>query len=104
MYKTTGLENSDVAAILGILQKNEKIGKIILFGSRAKGNCEAGSDIDLALSGNDLTTNDIIDLSTELEELELPYKLDMVILERIKEKELLDHISRVGIVLFDRKL
>lgn len=97
-----GLQDSDVADILRVFQKNERINKIILFGSRAKGTYEMGSDIDLAISGSELKTNDILDLSNELEELDLPYKFDLIILERIKEKSLLEHICRVGIVLFDK--
>jgi len=104
MHKTydIGLQDSDVADILSIFQKNERINKIILFGSRAKGTYEMGSDIDLAISGSELKTNDILDLSNELEELDLPYKFDLIILERIKEKSLLEHICRVGVVLFDK--
>ncbi len=89
-------------AILSTLCRNEKINRIILFGSRAKGSYATGSDIDLALSGENLNTNDILDLSNELEELELPYKFDLVILERIKEQDLLEHIFRAGIIIYDK--
>ncbi len=98
----TGLQDSDLDDILRVFQKNERINKIILFGSRAKGTFESGSDIDLAISGSDLKTNDILDLSIELDELDLPYKFDIIILERITEKSLLDHISRVGINIFNK--
>jgi predicted nucleotidyltransferase len=98
----TGLQDSDLDDILRIFQKNVRINKIILFGSRAKGTFKSGSDIDLAISGNDLKINDILDLSIELDELDLPYKFDIIILERIKEKSLLEHISRVGIDIFNK--
>lgn len=98
-----GLTDSDVSDIIGVITRNSKISKVILFGSRAKGTFSTGSDIDIALSGNELNTNDIIDLMIALEELYLPYKFDLLILERIKENELLAHISRVGMVLYDRR-
>ena len=98
----TGLQDSDVSDIIGVITRNDKINRVILFGSRAKGTYHPGSDIDIALSGNGLNTHDIIDLTNELEELYLPYKFDLLILERIKEDELLDHISRVGKVLYER--
>jgi predicted nucleotidyltransferase len=98
----TGLQDSDVSDIIGVITRNDKINQVILFGSRAKGTYHTGSDIDIALSGNGLNTDDIIDLMNELEELYLPYKFDLLILERIKEIELLAHISRVGKVLYDK--
>ncbi len=48
-------------------------------------------------------TNDIINLSVELDELDLPYKIDLVIYERIQEKALKEHIDSVGILLFKRE-
>lgn len=98
----TGLTDADLSDIIGVIIRNDKISKVILFGSRAKGTYGNGSDIDIALSGNELNTNDIIDFAIDLEELNLPYKFDLLILERIKENELLAHISRVGKVLYDK--
>lgn len=97
-----GLTDSDVIDIIGVITRNDKISKVILFGSRAKGTYSTGSDIDIALSGSELNTNDIIDLLIDLEELLLPYRFDLLILERIKENELLSHVSRVGKVLYDK--
>lgn len=104
MYNTSniGIEEPDIKNIVYILQKNKNINRVILFGSRAKGTFNKGSDIDLALIGNKLNLNDILDISNELDELFLPYKFDLVLFERIKEKALIDHIERVGIVLFER--
>ena len=99
---TVGIQESDIKGIVSVLQHYYKITKVILFGSRAKGTYTNGSDIDLALDGSELTLHDVLDISMELEELNLPYKFDLIIRERIKEEALLDHISRVGIVLFER--
>lgn len=97
-----GLNQSDITNIISVLQQNEKITKIILFGSRAKGNFRAGSDIDLALIGVDLKLNDIIDATIEIEKLNLPYKFDLIIYNRIQENDLIEHIDRVGIVLYNK--
>ncbi|MBN2637466.1 MAG: nucleotidyltransferase domain-containing protein [Bacteroidales bacterium] len=74
----------------------------MLFGSRAKGNYNRGSDIDLTIKGDNLTLNDVLDLSIDLDDLMLPYKFDLIIYDRIKEKDLIDHILRVGIPLLKR--
>lgn len=97
-----GLQDSDITNILETIQRNDKVRKIIVFGSRAKGTFHNGSDIDIALSGIELNINDIINLNVKLEALELPYKFDLVIMERIKDQALLDHISRVGVILYDK--
>ncbi|MDP4209988.1 MAG: nucleotidyltransferase domain-containing protein [Bacteroidota bacterium] len=97
-----GLVASDLIAILSELSKNDNIDEVILFGSRAKGSYHTGSDIDLALKGNNIGINDILDLSIELDKLLLPYKIDLVIYKRIKEKALIEHIDRVGVKLYQR--
>ena len=98
-----GLDQPDVKDIVAILKKNKKVRKIILFGSRAKNTHSNGSDIDIALKGQNLHTNDVLSLSVELDELDLPYKIDLVIYDRIEEKSLKEHIDRAGAVLFERE-
>lgn len=94
--KNSGLNAKYIEEILLVLNRNPKIEKVILFGSRAKGNFTQGSDIDLALIGKDLEFNDILEASVELDKLSFPYKFDLVIYDRIEEKSLLRHIDRVG--------
>lgn len=98
-----GLELFTINEIVSILEKNPKIEKVVLFGSRAKGNFQNGSDIDLALHGTGLNVNDILNTSIEIDQLSLPYQIDFVIYDRITEKTLQEHIDRVGITLFERK-
>ena len=100
--KKYGLTKDSTRAIISVLSENQRIDKVILFGSRAKGENESGSDIDLALLGEKLNLDDILNARIELDEILFPYKTDLVIYERIKEKELKEHIDRVGIVLYER--
>lgn len=95
-----GLPESDLQSVISIFQKNPKIERAVLFGSRAKGNFNTGSDVDIALEGNELTLSDLLDLNLEIDNLFLPWKFDLIIYNRIKEKSLLEHIKRVGIPLF----
>jgi type I restriction enzyme, S subunit len=96
-----GLSDSVIEAIQGVLEKNPRVDKAFIFGSRAKGNFKEGSDIDLALKG-DLTAKDILDLNGKLEELNLPYKIDLVNYDRINEPALREHVDRVGTELYSR--
>lgn len=38
----------------------------------------------------------------ELDELYLPYDFDLVIFEKIENEDLIDHINRVGIIIYQR--
>jgi predicted nucleotidyltransferase len=97
-----GLDENNLVSILDILRTNTKIDEIILFGSRAKGIFDPGSDIDLAIKGKELTLDDIISLKARLNDLSILNKIDLVIYDRINEPALIDHINRVGILLFKK--
>lgn len=95
----TGLEAKVVEKIKSIIKHNPKIRDIVLFGSRAKGVARNGSDIDLAVVGNNISFRDICSLGAKLDELDLPYKIDLVDYNNIVNKDLKEHIDRVGVVL-----
>lgn len=98
-----GLSDLDLTLIVFQLKKNQHIEKAILFGSRAKGTFHKGSDVDIALIGYGISLDDILNITSEIENLDLPYKFDLIIYDRIKEQGLIDHINRVGKVLFQRQ-
>jgi predicted nucleotidyltransferase len=97
-----GLTDDTLAQIINVLAKTIKIEKGILFGSRAMGNFREGSDIDLALKGEKLDMADLINISSELEELDLPYYFDLLLFEKIENRDLTDHICRVGVTIYRR--
>lgn len=81
----------------------EGLKEVLLYGSRAKGNFRPASDIDLTLVGPDLTFRDLCRLDTRLDDLLMPYTIDLSIHHHIQSGELLDHIKRVGIVIWKRE-
>jgi len=97
-----GLLLKDIDSLVSIISANHKVDKIILFGSRAKGNFTPGSDIDLVIKGQLLKLNDILDFKIKTDNLSLPYKIDLIIYDSIIEPDLISHINRVGISLFER--
>ncbi len=97
-----GLTGQELKDILEKIKMNPRMQGAILFGSRAKGNHKLGSDIDIALVGDHLRLNDLLDLASDMEDLMLPFKFDLVIYRHIKEPALLDHIDRVGITLWQK--
>lgn len=77
--------------------KKYGIKKVILFGSRARGNFHRDSDIDLAVSGENA---DLFRLAVE-EETDTLLTYDVVDLDHTASAELLDVIRKEGIVLYE---
>ncbi|GAC1397779.1 MAG: nucleotidyltransferase domain-containing protein [Sediminibacterium sp.] len=79
------------------------IEKVILFGSRAKGNYKDGSDIDLAIVGKNCTPGLAMQINAKLnEELPIPYFVDVIDYLSLKHPDLKEHIDRVGIEFYKR--
>jgi predicted nucleotidyltransferase len=97
-----GLTKNDLEIIVSIFEKENSIDEAVLFGSRAKGNFQLASDVDIALKGTLLNFRIISHISYLLnEETNLPYKFDILNYESIN-KDLIDHIDRVGIVIYKK--
>jgi uncharacterized protein len=75
----------------------------VVYGSRANGNYRKGSDIDLVLFGDGLTEKVMSRLYWALDDLLLPYKIDLSLFSALKHPALIDHIQRVGIVVYTRQ-
>jgi len=98
----SGLDKETERKIRAVLASFGEIDKAVLYGSRAKGNYKKGSDIDLALFGENLTLKTIYKVHDALDELYLPYTFDLSIYEKIQNRDLKEHIGRVGKVFFER--
>jgi predicted nucleotidyltransferase len=97
-----GLSDSTVAKIQGVLARYPAVEKAVLYGSRAKGNYKPGSDIDLTLVGSTLSNRVLADIADELDELLLPYSIDLSIFADLNHAELREHIERVGVVFYQK--
>lgn len=91
-----GLRDETIDNINRVFEKYPKIQKVIIYGSRAKGNYKNGSDIDLTLIGEDINIQDLNLIYIDLDELYLPYMFDISIYKNLENLDLIDHINRVG--------
>ena len=73
------------------------LSRLILFGSRARGDNRERSDIDLAVSGGD-----VVRFSLDVEELPALLSFDVVNLDGAVQPELLESIRREGITLYEK--
>lgn len=96
-----GLSDETVDKLRAVLKAFPTVNKAVLYGSRAKGNFKPGSDIDLTLYGENLSHDDLTRISTALDDLLLPYTIDLSIFAHLENKELTQHINRVGVVLYE---
>ena len=91
-----GLSDKVIADINGVFRKYPNIRKVILFGSRAKGTYSEGSDIDLAIVGENISFNQWLDLNIQIEDLGLLYKVDLIDYNKVCDTPIGEHIRRVG--------
>jgi uncharacterized protein len=100
-----GLSDHEISNIIKALEELSEIEEVVIFGSRAKGNFKKASDIDLAVKGKSVTDVIVRRLSARLnEELPMPYFFDVVHYESIINSELIDHINRVGTVIYKKQI
>jgi predicted nucleotidyltransferase len=98
-----GLKESTIEKIQGVLARYPQVEKAVLYGSRAKGTYRNGSDIDLTLSGEPgLTLEALHRIMHELDELLLPYTIDLSLFKDIGDPEVVEHIRRVGVVFYEK--
>jgi predicted nucleotidyltransferase len=97
-----GLKPSAIEKIKAVFSGHPEVERVILYGSRAKGNFRPGSDIDLTICGEAVTLSQLFRIEQELDELLLPYKIDLSLLHKIDTPELLEHIKRVGKIFYEK--
>ncbi len=98
-----GLKPSTIEKINAVFARHPQIEQVVLYGSRAKGNYRPGSDVDLTILGEAVTLSQLLQIELELDDLLLPYKIDLSLLHRIEDPELRAHIRRVGKVFYARR-
>lgn len=98
-----GLPERTVEQICAVLAQYPDVDRAVLYGSRAKGNHRPGSDIDLTLYGPGLTAKLCATITEALDDLLLPYTIDLSVFSELKHPELEAHIQRVGVVFYERK-
>ncbi|CAA6813014.1 MAG: DNA polymerase beta domain protein region [uncultured Campylobacterales bacterium] len=97
-----GLRDEVISSLKNVFTHFSQIDEVIIYGSRAKGTQNKGSDIDLTLFGKDLDLELLYKLQDKIEELNLIYILDISIYKQIDNQNLKDHIKRVGKIFYKK--
>lgn len=92
-----GLPDSAIQKLRRIFEADVRITHVWLYGSRALGKEKPASDIDLCIEGLGLQLADLHALENKIDELYLPWKVDLSLKHHIDNPALLNHIQNVGI-------
>src|SRR5690348_3101084 len=92
------IPDSEYDDLMKTFKDEPSIDKVIVFGSRARGDHRNNSDIDLALVGEDIPDT----ISLDISEASGLYKVDVIHYNKVKNANLLAEIDREGKVVFQR--
>lgn len=96
-----GLSDTVITELQDVFRRHPNIKKVLIFGSRSKGNYRTGSDIDLAVIGTAIDYNALLKIQCEIEDLELLYSIDLLNYQEKTGTPIGDHIDRVGQVFYE---
>ena len=97
MWEATGLRENLIKEIAALAAKYD-LHRVVLFGSRARGDYGERSDIDLAVCGGN-----IAEFSVDVEEeTDTLLFFDVVNLDGAVTRELREEINREGVVLYEK--
>ncbi|WP_373056708.1 nucleotidyltransferase domain-containing protein [Zunongwangia sp. H14] len=90
-----GLKEHVLLKLRKVFRSFPGIKEALIYGSRALGTYREGSDIDITLKA-DLSFEELIQVERKLDDLMLPYTIDLSIYQKLSNPDLIDHINRVG--------
>lgn len=93
----TGIEEQVIKEII-LLAEKHAVAKVLLFGSRARGDYHRASDIDLAVYGGDVTSFalDVEEYTSTL----LTY--DVIDMSKMHQAGFMESIEKEGKVLYEK--
>ena len=97
LSEKTGIKQNVLQAIIKLAKDND-VRKLILFGSRARGDYNERSDIDLAFYGGN-SSRFILEVDEETPTL---LQFDVLDLDKPIQAELLESIKREGMVIYEK--
>jgi len=98
----TGINQKWKNLISDIFEKYPEIELVKLYGSRAKGNFNERSDIDLVAFGEKINRFIIAKILLDFDDLDIPNKIELQQYNDIKNQKLKEHIDRIGKIFYEK--
>lgn len=91
-----GLSSATIRALQRVFASQPAIEEVLIYGSRTCETYRPGSDIDLTLKGKELTFKHLLELKTQIEDLNLAYEVDLSLYHQLKNPALIQQIDQFG--------
>ena len=95
-----GLPTATLDKLNSVFVRHNVIDAVLIYGSRAKGNFRVGSDIDLTLKGSEIAFAEFMQIEDQIDDLMLPYSVDLSQYQQLENADLIAHIDRVGVEIY----
>ena len=100
-HPIAGIPDAAQQKLIRLLVAEPHLNAVWLFGSRAMGRHQQGSDIDLCLEAPGLSHSDRLRLMAAIDDLLLPWAVDLALRHELPS-DLEQHVQRVGQCLWRR--
>jgi uncharacterized protein len=101
-WNSTGVSIRFIQELQDYCRIDSTIERIVLFGSRARGDFHKTSDIDLAIFTNGLSHTQQNLISQKIYEMPTPLKIDVLFVNRISKEKLISNIMNEGVVIYEK--
>ena len=98
-----GLKDNDINALRETIASIPGVEEAIIYGSRARGTNKVASDIDITLKGKSLTYLQLALLDAKIDELYLPYFVDLSLFSMLHNEDLIASIEREGKIFYSNR-
>lgn len=97
-----GISQEVLNKVISIISSNSKVCKIVIFGSRSRGDFKVVSDIDIAIFSETLSLPEYLKILSDVDDIDIPQKIDLVWYEKIKDEDFKKEILANGIVVYEK--
>lgn len=97
-----GLSAATLNKLNSVFAQHKVIDSVVIYGSRAKGNYRNGSDIDLTIKGGEISFDELMQIEDQIDDLMLPYTVDISRYDQLENAALIAHIDRIGFEIYTK--
>ncbi len=97
-----GISSASLNKLITLFKQSPNITEVKLYGSRAIGTYKDGSDIDITIMNSAFSYDDLLNLTNRIDDLLIPYKVDISIFNTLDNEELIEHINKHGVFFYKK--
>ncbi|GMB09190.1 hypothetical protein EDD69_1231 [Thermolongibacillus altinsuensis] len=101
-WNSTGISKRWIGELQTYCSTNDKIEKVVLFGSRARGDYQKTSDIDLVIWTKNASHSEQNLMEHAIQQMPTPFKIDVLFFDRLTKEKLISNILKEGIVIYEK--